>query len=134
MVILLKIYTDGAARGNPGPAASGFVIFDGDKLIKKSAIYIGKATNNIAEYTAVINALRAIPNGEKVILHSDSRLVVNQLNGIFKVKKEHLKKLYAKAKILMKNKKVKKIEWVPRETPGIVIVDTLINKELDKNV
>ncbi len=131
---MIKIYTDGAARGNPGPAASGFVIFDDDKLIKKSAIYIGKATNNIAEYTAVINALRAIPNGEKVILHSDSRLVVNQLNGKFKVKKEHLKKLYAKAKILMKNKKVEKIEWVPRETPGIVIVDTLINRELDKNV
>ena len=131
---MIKVYTDGAARGNPGHAAAGFVMFEGDKLVKKSAVYIGKATNNIAEYTAVINALRAIPKDEEVKLHSDSRLIVNQLNGNFKVKKEHLKQLHAKAKMLMKEKGIKKIEWVPRDTPGIVIVDTLINKELDKHV
>jgi len=129
---MLKIYTDGAARGNPGPAASGYVMFEKDRLIKKSAKYIGKATNNIAEYTAVINALRSIPNGKVVKIFSDSKLVVNQLNGTFKVKKPHLKKLYAKAKLIMYKKNIKKIEWVPRDTPGIVIIDTLINKELDK--
>jgi ribonuclease HI len=131
---MIKIYTDGAARGNPGHAAAGYVIFKGDKLIKKSAIYIGKATNNVAEYTAMINALRAAPKDNEVEIYSDSRLVVNQLNGNFKVKKEHLKPLYAKAKILMKEKGIKNINWVPRETPGIVIVDALINKELDKHV
>lgn len=130
---MIKIYTDGAARGNPGKAAAGFVVFKGDKLIKKSAKYIGKATNNIAEYSAIINALRAIPRGEKATVYSDSKLVVNQLNGDFKVKKEHLKKLFAKAKLLMKEKNIHKIEWVPRDTPGIVIVDALINKELDKH-
>ncbi|MCD6576286.1 MAG: ribonuclease HI family protein [Nanoarchaeota archaeon] len=130
---MIKIYTDGAARGNPGNAAVGFVMFKGDKLIKKNIRYIGKATNNIAEYTAIINALRTAPRNEKVEIYSDSKLVVNQLNGDFKVKKEHLKKLYARAKMLMKERGVKKIEWVPRDTPGIVIVDTLINKELDKH-
>ena len=129
---MIKIYTDGAARGNPGPAASGFVIFRGDKLIKKSAKYIGIATNNIAEYQAIINALRVCPRDEEIKLFSDSKLVVNQLNGKYKVKKEHLKKLYAKAKLLMKELNIEKIEWVTRDTPGIVIVDSLINKELDK--
>ena len=130
---MIKIYTDGAARGNPGHAAAGYVIFKDDKLIKKSARYIGRSTNNIAEYRAVINALRAAQKGKGIQLFSDSRLVVNQLNGTFKVKKEHLQPLYAKAKILMKEKGIK-IKWVPRDTPGIVIVDTLINKELDRNV
>ncbi len=130
---MIKIYTDGAARGNPGPAASGFVMFKGDKLVKKSARYIGRATNNTAEYQAVINALRVAPKDEKILLYSDSKLIINQISGKFKVKKEHLKKLYAEVKVLCSKKEVW-FKWVPRDTPGIVIVDTLINKELDKYV
>ncbi len=129
---MIKIYTDGAARGNPGPAAVGYVIFKGDKLIKKSARYIGKATNNIAEYQAIISALRVAPK-KPILILSDSRLVMNQLSGKFKVKKEHLKKLYGKVKELCSKLDVK-FKRVPRDTPGIVIVDTLINKELDKHM
>ena len=129
---MIKIYTDGAARGNPGPAAAGYVIFKGTTLIKKGTKYIGRSTNNIAEYTAVISALRVAPKNKEVLLCSDSRLVVKQITGEFKVKKPHLKKLYAKAKLLSSKLKVK-FKWVNRDTPGIVIVDTLINKELDKH-
>ena len=90
---MIKIYTDGAARGNPGLAAVGYIIFRGDKLIKKNVKYIGKSTNNIAEYRAVINALRIAPKNKEITLYSDSKLIVNQITGKFKVKKEHQLKI-----------------------------------------
>lgn len=127
---MLKVYTDGAARGNPGPAATGYVIFRGNKLLKKKTCYIGKSTNNIAEYKAIIAALEAVPGYEEVILCSDSKLIVNQLNGSYKVKQPHLKKLHQKVFEVAGNVK---FCWVPREEPGIVLVDALINEELDKH-
>ena len=130
---MIKIYTDGAARGNPGPAVVGYVIFKKDKLLKKSARYIGKSTNNIAEYRAVINALRIAPKKKEIVLYSDSKLVVNQITGKFKVKKEHLKKLHDKVKELSAKLEIK-FKWASRDTPGIAIVDSLINRELDKHV
>ncbi|PIU35125.1 ribonuclease H [Candidatus Shapirobacteria bacterium CG07_land_8_20_14_0_80_39_18] len=99
----LIIYTDGGARGNPGPAAIGVYVVDSDgKEILRKSKQIGEATNNIAEYRAVIEALEWIKKNfqstSKVSdlnfqFYLDSSLVVNQLNGIFKVKQSHLRDL-----------------------------------------
>ncbi len=94
--MILNIYTDGGARGNPGPAAIGVVIKDvlGYK-IKEIGKRIGEATNNTAEYRAVVEALQYVGGQlsvvskqkiEKIQFYLDSNLVVNQLNGLFKVK------------------------------------------------
>src|SRR3989344_391136 len=90
----LIIYTDGGARGNPGPAAIGVVIFDeSGKILKKFGEYIGKTTNNQAEYTALITALsKASKLGvSEVRCFLDSELVVKQLSGQYRVKESGLR-------------------------------------------
>lgn len=102
----LIIYTDGASRGNPGPASYGFTISDEQgKLLYKEGRYIGNTTNNVAEYTAVYEALKYIKeNYSKTSLeiefYADSKLVVEQLSGRYKIKSPHLKILIEKIKIL----------------------------------
>ena len=89
----LKVYSDGGARGNPGPAGCGFVIYDEDQaLVKKDSIYIGSATNNQAEYKALIYALEYIKKDlllkykiEQVECFLDSELVVKQLNREYNI-------------------------------------------------
>lgn len=96
----LTIHTDGGARGNPGPAAASFVVFDQTKKeIYKEGKYLGEATNNVAEYNGVIQALRWLKNftpesrPAKIHFFLDSQLVVNQLNGKFKIKDSKLRLL-----------------------------------------
>lgn len=102
----LVIYTDGASRGNPGPASYGFTVAnEKGKLLHEQGEYIGKTTNNVAEYTAVIKALiwvkkRCGDKEVKVMLFADSKLVAEQLSGRFKVKSPHLKPIIEKIKIL----------------------------------
>ena len=101
----LDIYTDGGAINNPGPAASAFVVFQGKKIVAQEKKSIGNTTNNIAEYTAVIMALEKLPsliNGQikKIIFYSDSKLMVNQLNGLYKVKAGHIREQIMKIRIL----------------------------------
>lgn len=102
----ILIYTDGGAKGNPGPAAIGIVAY-ADALQKASELFryredIGKATNNEAEYRAIIKALELLPEKikqekmpqpERVEFYSDSMLVVKQLNGEYKIKKAHIREL-----------------------------------------
>jgi ribonuclease HI len=103
------IHTDGGARGNPGPGAIGFVIckIEGDhqKIIYEHKEYIGICTNNVAEYQAVISALdwigKNITNlsqSDKINFYLDSLLVVQQINGIYKVKNDNLKMLLFKVR------------------------------------
>jgi ribonuclease HI len=97
------ICTDGASLGNPGPAAIGAVIKDEQgRLIARISQRIGQATNNQAEYRAIIAALqKAISLGARQVeLNSDSELVVKQINGSYRVKKPALKPLYQKVKQL----------------------------------
>jgi ribonuclease HI len=95
----LFVYTDGGARGNPGPAAIGVVIHgENNKILSKISRKIGETTNNVAEYMAVIEALKWIKNSCQLSVVScqfflDSKLVVNQLNGIFKIKDANLRNL-----------------------------------------
>ncbi len=103
----LIIYTDGASRGNPGQASYGFTISDGNrKLLYEEGRYIGITTNNVAEYTAVLEALKYIKekfaknNPVSIELFADSKLVVEQLSGRYKMKSPHLKPIFEKIKIL----------------------------------
>ena len=92
----LIVYTDGGSRGNPGPSGCGiFIIDDSGKPLERRHKYIGHATNNIAEYTAaLLGVLRAIELGAThVELRADSKLVIEQLAGRYKIKNTELKKI-----------------------------------------
>ena len=114
----LVIYTDGTSSGNPGPAAIGATLKDEQgKLIASISQGIGRATNNQAEYRAVIAALeKAVRLGAKQVdVNSDSELVVRQINGKYRVKKAHLKPLYQQVKQLQSLLKSFTITHIPRE-------------------
>ena len=100
--MLATIHTDGAARGNPGPAACAFVIERAGQAAVEHAEKLGIATNNVAEYTALIRALeRAAELGiRRLTVHSDSELMVKQFNGEYSVKNPDLKELYDEARVL----------------------------------
>ncbi len=122
------VYTDGGARGNPGPAAIGVVFPD---LKKEYGEKIGIATNNIAEYKAVIFGLKKAKQLLKdeygkieIEIRSDSELLVHQMNGKYKVKNENLKHLFVEAQNLLKDFKNVTFVHIPREK----------NKEADKMV
>ena len=131
---VLEIYVDGASRGNPGPAAWAYVYFKDGKLIKKKYGFIGKNTNNTAEYNAIINALKdaADFSNDTIKLYSDSQLVVRQINGKYRINKEHLSKLYEKIVKLLKNYQKVEFIHVKRNNPHIQKSDKLCNKCLDE--
>lgn len=113
----LTMYIDGASSGNPGPAGIGIVIYDhDDRQVAKVSSYIGKRTNNFAEYSALIRALKiAIYFQTKFLkIRTDSELVVKQMNGEYKVKHEQIKKLYDQATRLLGSIEKCKIEHIPR--------------------
>lgn len=131
---MIEIYTDGASRGNPGPASHAFIILeDGDEIDRGSG-YIGKATNNRAEYTAVIEALERvsdITDGE-VKVYSDSNLLVRQLSGDWKIKSGKIQKLHDKVKELTENFEGMEFVQVPRENKMTQMVDRMCNEVLDE--
>lgn len=129
----LIAHTDGGARGNPGPAGYGVVIHD-DKGNKVAALsqYLGKQTNNVAEYQALIGALEYVvehgPKALKVI--SDSELMVRQIKGIYKVKDATLRDLHERASQL-----IRQLEWFNIEHTlrgGNREADELANAAMDK--
>jgi len=126
------LYTDGGARGNPGPAAVGVVITDkSGKVIKEIGKYIGKATNNVAEYKAVIEGLHAAiqNNIDELTCYSDSLLIVKQLSGEYKIKNKALKELWDKIKIL--ETKFKNISYHHITRDKNERADFLVNEVLD---
>jgi ribonuclease HI len=98
------IHTDGAARGNPGPAAYAFVLTRPDGSVIEDKGTIGTATNNVAEYSALLHALeRAAREGaDQVTVHSDSELMVKQMRGEYRVKNPELQELYQEARVLVR--------------------------------
>lgn len=135
MLEKLTIYTDGGARGNPGPAAIAAVIND-----KEFSETIGETTNNIAEYKAVILGLkkaRQIIGKEKtknieIEIFSDSELIVNQQNGLYKVKEESLKELFIEIWNLRQEFKKVTFTAIPREKNKKA--DSLVNFALNHAV
>jgi ribonuclease HI len=128
----VSMFTDGGARGNPGPAAIGVVIKDNKhKVIHKVGKYIGVGTNNDAEYSALIEGLVFLAglNYSRVICHLDSELVVKQLNGLYKVKNVKIKKHWNRIKVLEKNFSHIEYKHVKREKNHEA--DELVNQVLD---
>lgn len=113
---MLVIYTDGSCFPNPGKMGIGLVIKRNGETIKEISDSVGRGTNNIAEYKAVIRAMKEAKKlkAKEIVINSDSQLVVNQLNGKFRVKHEGLKPAYKEAKKLMGGMKVK-LRLIPRE-------------------
>jgi ribonuclease HI len=129
----LTINTDGGARGNPGPAGIGVVFWDeSHKIIGEFNQYIGEATNNIAEYKALILALqKAVEIGAVDLeIRMDSELIVRQMQGQYKIKEPNLKNLAQEVfKLTNKFKKVS-FAHVPREKNKEA--DKLVNEAIDK--
>jgi ribonuclease HI len=137
----LKIFCDGGARGNPGPAGVGFVVCDEKgKVIKGQGRYIGETTNNVAEYRAVLEALeflgretRYAKRNTEITFFLDSKLVVNQLNGFYKIKKAHLRDLIIKVRQKEGELGAKIFyQYVPREKNKEA--DRIVNDVLDERV
>ncbi|MFX0071559.1 MAG: ribonuclease HI family protein [Candidatus Hermodarchaeota archaeon] len=131
----LEIYVDGACRGNPGPGAWAFILVNQNgQRIHDGTGFIGNTTNNIAEYTAIVNSLRVAKKftNSKIKVFSDSQLVIKQLNKKFKITKPHLLELYKK--VLELRKEFASVEFiqVSRNHPKIEICDALCNKHLNK--
>jgi ribonuclease HI len=130
----IRIYTDGGARGNPGPSAIGYVILDEDREpIYQNAKFIGSGTNNEAEYKALIRALKRAKKYTEgyVLCYSDSQLMVNQLNDLWKVKDKKLKPLFNKIIKLADYFDEVKIVHVRRSDPMITLADKLLNAALN---
>jgi ribonuclease HI len=129
------VFSDGGARGNPGPAAVAFIIQseDGQEL-RRASHYIGRSTNNQAEYRALIAALQAAIslNADELFCHLDSELVTKQLTGEFKVKNQELRQLWRNVRDLKKRFKEVRFVNVPRTLSQIQEVDTLVNQKLDE--
>lgn len=129
---MLEIYIDGASRGNPGPASAGISIFEGAKKIKEEAVFLGKNTNNFAEYVALIIGLQeALKQNEKRIrVFSDSVLLVNQIKGRFKIKSDTLFALSKIVKNLLPSFEEFDICYIPRKKNKDA--DKLANKALEE--
>ena len=131
----LRLRTDGASRGNPGLAAVGVVIEDdkGNRL-RTFHRFIGTATNNEAEYQALIDGLKAVAEWkpDRLEVYLDSKLVVEQMNGSFRVKKPELQPLYKAAKELLGAFEEVEIKHVERENNRGA--DKLANLALDARV
>lgn len=128
------IYTDGGSRNNPGPAAIGVYIPKSDKEYSK---HLGTATNNEAEYQAIIFALKKVKQligkekagNSEIEIRSDSELLINQLNGQYKIKEKNLVPFFIEIWNLKQNFAGVKFVQIPREENKKA--DSLVNRELD---
>ena len=129
----LIIEADGGSRGNPGPAAYGCLVKDAqtNEVLFKEGKTLGITTNNVAEYSGLVAALIAAheidPNAQ-IEVRMDSKLVVEQMSGNWKIKHENMKGLVEKARSAFAQSQVKYV-WVPREDN--LAADTLLNIALD---
>jgi ribonuclease HI len=131
----LRVFTDGAARGNPGPAGLGVVIEDEHGMrLRGLHRWLGVATNNEAEYQALIEGLKAVAEWkpDRLEIYLDSKLVVEQVNGRWKVKEARLQALQTKAKELLAGFPEVEIRHVERERNKAA--DALANQAIDAQV
>jgi ribonuclease HI len=134
---MLKTYSDGASRGNPGPSAIAFIILDeDDRVLEKNSRPLGIRTNNQAEYEALISALESASTlgSREVKCYLDSELVVKQLNSEYRIRKPELRSLWRKAVALKMSFSKTSVIWVSRTDIHIQEVDSLVNQLLDDNV
>ncbi len=127
-----SLYCDGGARGNPGPAAAGAVLQHEGKLLDEQGRFLGRATNNVAEYQGVLLGLQmAKAHGiETLHIRLDSELIVKQLLGLYKVKHPVLKPLWESVKVSLTHFKAWDIAHVPRAQNKEA--DRMVNQVLDQ--
>lgn len=126
------LFSDGGSRGNPGPAAAGYLIFDEQKkLVELGSKYIGIETNNFAEYTALYEGLKIAQKLgiREVECNLDSELVVKQLNGVYKISSKNIKDLYLKIIDCKSNFTKISFKHILRESNRFA--DKLVNLTLD---
>ena len=131
----VSIYSDGGARGNPGPAAIGVLILDEKgHILKEHKEVIGETTNNVAEYTAVLVGLELAKSvgAEEIHYFVDSQLVARQVSGEYRVKTPHLKSLLLQVQEKIRSFRKVTLKQVPREHENIEHVDGLVNEALDE--
>ncbi len=130
---LIAVFVDGGSRKNPGEAAIGLAAYDNNgKVLLKRGKRIGIATNNEAEYTALIEALRYLLNNfryEGAVIYSDSELIVRQMHGVYRVKSALLVPLYNESRQLMK--KLPQVEIVHVNRNMNKTADRIVNRVLD---
>jgi ribonuclease HI len=129
----LLLYTDGGARHNPGPAAAGFVLkTESGQILRRGGKFLGTATNNEAEYQALLEGLRAVKEFRPQHLDCflDSSLVVNQLNGRFKIKEARLRELIFEIKKLESDFASVNYRYISRERNKEA--DAMVNEILDE--
>ena len=134
---MVKIFIDGGSRGNPGKSAIGYVIFDEkDNELFRFGKEVGNQTNNFAEYSALLEVLEYLSDNNKIykrkdqiVIYSDSWLVVNQVNGLYKVRSTNIIPLFQKIQrllLIMRNISIKHIERENNKT-----ADWIVNRVLD---
>jgi ribonuclease HI len=127
------LFADGGSRGNPGPAASGAVLLDpSGEVVEEVGAYLGVATNNLAEWTALVLGLEAAANRgvRRLAIRLDSELVVKQMHGEYRVKHADLQPLYRRAQTLLRRFEQVDLRHVPRKQN--VLADRLVNRVLDQ--
>jgi len=130
----IEIFIDGASRGNPGPSGIGVAFLEGTNVVKKLFKFIGKATNNVAEYSALIYALQEalIDKYESLTIKSDSELLTRQLRGEYKVKNENLRPYYEQ--FLHLSRGFNNIEVISILRKDNSLADKLANKAIDSRI
>ncbi|MCH8518484.1 reverse transcriptase-like protein [Candidatus Gracilibacteria bacterium] len=132
--MLLRVFTDGGSRGNPGEAGIGVYITDKEgKALERRYKYLGITTNNVAEYTGALYGIKRARElgATQIELSMDSKLVIEQLSGNWKIKNEYLKQLAQDIKYHSKGLEIT-YNWIPREQNSIA--DELSNKAMDKKI
>lgn len=132
----LQIYIDGASKGNPGKSGAGIVIYHDGCVIKKISNYIGYATNNVAEYSALIYALEEahVLKAKSLEINTDSQLLARQLNKIYKVRHVGIKNFYNRAVHLLTNFEKVVINHIRREENALadkLATEAIKNKQAE---
>ncbi|MEK7526208.1 MAG: ribonuclease HI family protein [Patescibacteria group bacterium] len=138
---VLKVFTDGGSRGNPGPAAAGVYITLGEQEVFKGGKYLGETTNNIAEYKALVLAVNWVLSNfskhsvKEVLFTMDSELIVKQIKGEYKVKDEKLKEHYIFVNEKLSQLKLSGVNYQFRHVKRHEnkVADKVVNQILDKS-
>ena len=131
----LRVTSDGAARGNPGPAGAGAVLFDEEgQVLERLGKFLGRQTNNVAEYHGLLLGLRRAQElgAEELEVVADSELVIRQLSGAYQVKAPALRELHSEALSLLKAFRKVKLVHVPRAVNAEA--DEMSNRAIDEKM
>lgn len=129
------VYIDGACSGNPGDSGAGVIAFNGEgNELYSTSIYLGRMTNNMAEYEALIHALEKARESmvKRIHVYTDSLLLANQVNGVYKINSSCLQEYVNRARLILRGFESSSIKYIPREQNRLA--DRLARKGVKKGV